>query len=153
MSISDGISAIALVLALLAIYQTYQATRSQNRLTEREIELVRIQIQQARESAKRESTASVSARSHKLDKTTWRLRVFNSGPADAQNVRLVFDDQNSLIDSSAANRKFPMAKMEKGQSVDVNMYVHMQSNSKEWLTIRWDDQSQVDNENRIEITI
>ncbi|UWQ32214.1 hypothetical protein K3555_16880 [Leisingera sp. M527] len=153
MEVSEFVAGLAFFISLLAYIETKRANRSQSRLTDREVELVRIQIQTAQNEAKREKTAAVSARLNKVDKSSWKLRVFNTGPAPALNIRLVLDEQNSIIQENSASRKFPMSKLEKGQSVELAAFVHMQSNPKEWLRIRWDDPSGKDRENRIEITI
>ena len=127
MEISDVIAGLALLVSASALLVTLRSFKSESRLTDREIELVRIQIQQARGEAKREKTASVSARLNRIDKANWRLRVFNTGPAIARNVRLLLDDQNHVVEECFANDKFPMSKLEKGQSVDLAAVVHMQT--------------------------
>ncbi|NOC47526.1 hypothetical protein [Ruegeria sp. HKCCD7559] len=153
MELSDVIAGFALLVSASALIVTLRSFKSQSRLTDREIELVRIQIQQAQGEAKREKTASVSARLNRIDRTNWRLRVFNTGPATARNVRLLLDDQNQIVAENFANDKFPMSKLEKGQSVDLAAMVHMQTPPKEWLRITWEDPSGEVKENRVEITI
>lgn len=153
MTITDYFSGFSIIVAIAALYLTLKNNQSQSRLTDREVELVRIQIDQAKQSSNREKTASVSARLYKVDKSNWKLRVFNQGPSTAKNVRLILDDQNQIIKENIANSKFPMSKMENGQSVDLLAFIHMQSNPKEWIRIQWDDATQVNNENRVEITM
>ena len=153
MTITDYFTGFSVILAGAALYLTVKSNQSQSRLTDREVELVRIQIDQAKQINNKEKTASVSARLYKIDKTSWRLRVFNQGPSTAQNVRIILDEQNQIVEESIVRSKFPMSKMENGQSVDLAAIVHMQTNPKEWLRIKWDDVNQTDNENRVEITL
>ncbi|GLS86482.1 hypothetical protein GCM10010873_14560 [Cypionkella aquatica] len=148
---SDLISAVALFVSILAIWQTHRQASNSERLTEQEIELVRQQLASNRRSAIEERQAGVSARMFK-DGKGWKVRVFNAGLSEAKNVRLVLDDQNQLVTENAVRGKFPMARMERGQSVDFLSFVHMASPDKETLTIQWDDASGKDRENQVEIT-
>lgn len=146
------ISLLALFLAALAFWDTRRSNRSGMRLTEQEVELVRHQLMSIRTSAEQERQANVSARMFKEGKN-WRVRVYNVGPSDAKNVRLLLDDHNRLVSANAIDGKFPMGRMEKGQSVDFWAGVTMSSPKKETLVIQWDDPSGVNRENRVEITL
>ncbi|MCF6233066.1 MAG: hypothetical protein L3J36_08215 [Rhodobacteraceae bacterium] len=153
MSITDSLSIIAVLIAGASFYLSFRTHRSQSNLTRREVELIRIQIEEAKKAHKKEKTAAISARLYKLDRKTWKLKVYNQGPAVAQNVNVILDDQNQIISQSDVDRVFPMTRMEHGQSVELMAFVHMQSPSKEWLLIKWDDPSGTGRENRVEITI
>lgn len=153
MDITDYFTGISVLIASAALFFTLKNNRSQSRLTDREVELVRIQIDQAKQLNNKEKTASVSARLYKTDKTNWKLRVYNQGPSTAKNVRIILDEQNQIVEESTVRSKFPMSKMENSQSVDLVAFVHMQTNPKEWLRIQWDDAAQMDNENCVEITL
>lgn len=147
------VSIIALIISVLAFIDTRRANRSGARLSEQEIELVRHQLAEVRLGKAAEKRAFVSATLYKVNTKTWRLRVYNKGPAEAQNVRLILDDQNKIVEQNFSDDKFPMTKLEKGQSVEVIAAITQRTPPKEWLTIRWHDLSGVDHENRVEITI
>ncbi len=151
--ITNLISSLAVVVSIVALFVTLRSTRASERLSEREIELVRFQLTKARREIEDEKRASVSARLYKVDKSNWRLKVYNQGPAEAKNVRIVLNEQNQLIDARSASEKFPMTRLEVGQSVEMNAYVHLASPSKEWIVLNWDDASGIDRENRLEITL
>ncbi|MEM9394878.1 MAG: hypothetical protein AAGA38_13540 [Pseudomonadota bacterium] len=153
LSVSDYISLFALLIAALAFWETRKTNQNQNQLTSREIELVRIQISKAQQDAKHDQTAQVSARLVKKSKNSWCLRVFNLGPAEARNVRLVLSDDNKIIQDETGSGKFPMARMEKGQSVDVLARVFIGVPPKEEIELHWEDASANNRRNKIEITI
>jgi hypothetical protein len=143
---SDIIAVFALVISAWALWDSRRSNRSSLRLSEQEIELVRHQLTSMRQSVEQEKRANVSARMYK-DGKNWRVRVYNSGPADARN------DNNKLVTENAINGKLPMERMEKGQSVDFWALVHLSSPKKEAVLIKWDDATGLDRENRVEITI
>lgn len=151
--ISNIIALIAVLVSIISMILTLKSTRASERLSEREIELVRFQLQKAQRDFENEKKADVSARLYKVDRTTWRLRVYNNGPAEANNVRLILDEQNEIVTVGACSGKFPMARMERHQSVDIFTAVHMGSPRKEWLCITWDDSSGIDRVNKVEITL
>lgn len=151
--IETVIALVALLISGLAYRQSIRQSSLTDRLTEREIELVRQQLATNFQAALQEKKALVSARMFKIGRNEWKVRVYNSGPAEAKNVRLILTDDNHLVEDNLIDGKFPMGRMESGQSVDFWANVHMSSNSKEILTIRWDDLSGIDRENKVEITI
>ncbi len=112
---------------------------------------MRQQLAANRRSANEEKQANVSARAFKEGKS-WKVRVFNAGPSEAKNVRLLLDDQNHVVEVNAVEGKFPMARMEKGQGVDLWACVHNSSSRKETLIIQWYDAAGTNRENRVEIT-
>jgi hypothetical protein len=65
----------------------------------------------------------------------------------------MLDEQNELIHNDFVEDKFPMIKMEKGQSVDLPAIFHHGTKPKETLRIIWDDSSGNGRENRVEITV
>lgn len=149
---SDIIAAIALFLSAWALWDSRRLNRNSLRLSEQEIELVRYQLASVRQNVEQEKRANVSARMYK-DGKNYRVRVYNSGPSDARNVRIILNESNQLVTEGAINGKLPMERMEKGQSVDFWARVHLSSPTKETVLIKWDDAAGIDRENHVEITI
>ena len=121
-------------------------------LVRHELELAKIQLTRVRDESQAEKKAVVSARLYKGEKGH-RVRVFNAGPSEARNVRLLLDENNQLVSQEAIGDKLPLDKMERGQSVDFWAFVHLQSPTKEYLTISWDDASGDGQTNKVELTV
>jgi len=154
MNYSDIIALAALLLSAIAIWQSRSAQASQERLTTREIELVRQQLEHLKRDERLWKTADVSARLYKVGKNDWRLRVFNKGPALAENVMVkILETEKSLFSEDWIKQKMPMSRMEKGDSVDIHAFVHMQSNLKENLELVWDDPSESNRRKTVEVSI
>lgn len=143
---------MALAVSCFALWDARKVNRSVKSLSEQEIELVRHQLVLARLASIQEQRATVSARMYREGKD-YRIRVFNAGPAEARNVKLLLDDSNVLATESAIRGKLPMLRMESGQSVDFWAMVYLSSPSKETLVLRWDDATGIDRENRVEVTV
>jgi hypothetical protein len=150
--ISDVISFLALIMSGVAIWDTRRSNRAAQHLIDNELELARHQLSILRHSTASEQKANVSARMYKQGKN-WKIRVFNTGPSDAKNVRLVLNEKNQFVTENTLRNKFPMTRMERGQSVDIGASVPLSYPPKENLTIRWDDSSGIDQENTVELTI
>jgi hypothetical protein len=149
---NDLLSLLALVLSGVALWHSFRQSKKSDRLTEQEIELVRQQLASNRRVNLLEREANVSARMFKEGKS-WKIRVFNTGPSDARNIRIQIEESNQLVVEGAFEGKFPLARMEKGQSVDFWANVHKASPLKETLTILWDDQAGRDRKNNVELTV
>lgn len=154
MTMSDFISIIAIVLSAIALFQTHIANRNQSRLTDREVELVRRQLDQFAQDERLSKMADLSARLFKEDKNNWKLRIANRGPATASNVRMfILVDQNSMFQENIIERVMPMKNMEKGAHVDIRAVVHFGTNDKEEIRLVWDDPSEVNREKTVEVAI
>ena len=153
MPLSDLIAAAALLVSIAVYFQTRMSLREISDKTARENELLRHQIDEARNQKIAEKRASVSARIYKISSSNWRVKVFNRGPAPAHNVRLILDDQNEIIQVGLISEKFPMGQMEAGQSVEFPARVYIGTPSKEKLTINWVDQDGGEQSHCVELTI
>ena len=143
----------AVVVSALALWAARKANKDNSHLTMREAELVRLLlIKEQREQSDKEQT-EMSARLYSSGKHNWKLRVFNRGPAEARNVRLEVTCDNSYISKKWINEKFPMDRMEAGQSVDLLASVHLGSHLKEDIRLIWDDSSAPDRSNVVTVTI
>lgn len=151
--VANLMAAFALVISAAALAHSVRQGRRQHGLTLRETEYVRLLLAKEHREAKLAETASLSARLYMSGKSDWRLKVFNRGPGMARNVRLAFDTENSLFSESWVEDKFPMEKMEAQQSVEILAFPHLQSRSKEDITLMWDDDSGSERSNIVTVTI
>lgn len=147
-----AVAIFALVVSILTFLDTRKSNRASLRLTEQEIELLRHQLSRIRSETLEERKANITAQMFR-DGKNWRVRVVNLGPAEARNVRLVLDDSNQMVVENALSGKFPMERMDRDQSVDFWARVHIGSPLKETLVIRWDDQSGIEQEKKVELTV
>ncbi|WP_143595787.1 hypothetical protein [Tropicibacter naphthalenivorans] len=146
-------SVIAILISILAWWTSYRAAKDQSKLTLRETELVRLLIAKEQRDHASSLSTEVSARLHNTGKHNWKLRVFNRGPAEAKNVRLEVLSENSFFSESWISNKFPMPRMEAGQSVDILASVVLSSHEKEDIRILWDDSTGKNRSNTITVTI
>jgi len=153
MEFSEAIALLALFVAAGSLSISFKNSRDQKNLSLREVEWLRIQIANAQTEQSGGKKADVSARMYKHSKNTWRVKIFNKGPNDAFNVRLVINDDNQFLVNSDVMRKFPMDRMEKGQSVELLASVHMQSPAKEDVTICWRDAENVEKSKTVTLTV
>ncbi|MGX9353301.1 hypothetical protein ACS3QZ_19060 [Shimia sp. W99] len=154
MESSDYIALGALLLSFVAIWQTRKGQKSQERLTDREVELVRRQLAEFENIERASKEANVSARLYSSSKNNWKLRIFNTGPADACNVDVeIVLSEGSMLSKKWLEAKLPLKVMEKGASVDINAFVHLGSAAKEEILIKWDDPSGKSRVKRVEVTL
>ena len=152
MNVSDGIALLALLFAVVSFFDGKRSSRSATELIHREIDLVKLQFSKASIEVESEKKAEVSAKIFK-EGNNWMVRIFNKGPAEARNVRLVLNEHNSIVSEGAFDGKFPMERMERGSSVNGYAYIHLSSPRKEKLTIQWNDESASNRCTTVELTI
>jgi hypothetical protein len=154
MDASEYIAILALLLSGIAVWQTNVGQKSQEPLTDREIELIRRQLSKFEQDERASKEANVSAKLYKVSKNNWKLRVFNRGPAEARNVGVELTRaEGSMFSPDWIAEKLPLKTMEKGASVDITAFVHMGSASKEEIRIKWDDPSESNRTKTVEVTI
>jgi hypothetical protein len=152
MEMSDVIAGFAL---LVSIGSAVLAFRRQKKLDgERfnELELIRAQLSDLKESKNEKRKAKVSAKLIK-EGQNHRVRIFNLGPADALNVRVHCHDDGDLASQKQFEQKFPLAKLEAQSSVNVLAFVHQQSSPKHTVTLEWEDPSSSTNTNSVELVL
>ena len=154
MTFSDILALLALLISAYVAIQTRNASKSQAALTDREVALVRLQLENAQRDERTSKTADVAARLYKVGKNDWRLKIFNRGPSIAENVNCSIEGSDStLFSASSFADKLPLARMEKGDSVEITAFVHLQSRSKEVVILTWDDSSGVNHTKSVEVTL
>ena len=153
----EAVSAIAVVLSvaisIIALFIARKANMDNSHLTIREAEYLRLLIAKEQREHQNNERTVVSARLYKSGKSEWKLRVFNRGPAEARNIRIELLEEASFFDPQWVSKKFPMPRMESGQSVDLLAFVHLGSHSKEDLRLIWDDQSGTNRSQTVTVTI
>jgi hypothetical protein len=146
------IASLSLFLSIVVHFSSRNHNKKNEELIRHEIELIRVQLQKEKKDAKDELKANVSARMFKVGKNNWKIRIYNLGPATAKNVIISKYENDEFIHEGLITAKFPMKKMEPGQSVELSAFVHFHSKQKEIIELTWDDTSGTQNKNTIEIT-
>ena len=133
------------IVALLALaFSVYTFRKAQN-LAEKQAELVKGQkrlndlwVAKEESEVRNAKRADVSANLVRLPKGA-QVKVFNKGKAEARNVRIEFNEDESIFIRSDVDSKFPLERLEPQQGVDLIAAVHMSSPSKIPLKLLWDD--------------
>lgn len=146
--LAETVSVLALIVSGVALRHTIVSSKHQTELTLRETELVRIQIDNELSKKKSEANSSISARMYKDTNRSWKVRIYNPGPANVKNVTLKIAE-DSFLSSDEVAEKFPLAKLENGHFVELIAFIHLQSKPKEDLTVYWQDEMGGQHENRV----
>ncbi len=151
--IPNAISFAALFIAIISLWISFTNSKNQRNLNLYEVEWLRIQIANAQAENTQDNNASLSARMYKIGKSDWRVKLFNKGPGDAFNVRLKLNDQNEFFIKNDVERKLPLNKMEKGQTVEFISAVHLGTHAKEDITIVWQNSENIEKQTTVTLTL
>ena len=151
--IGDVIAGAALLLSAYAMWRTRGISRKQERVLELEQRVHELTLErEARQTAAAEK-ADVSCSIVRLGSSRFRLKVFNRGKAAAQNVEISFPHGYDLVLEQDVARKFPMRALEPGQSVGLAAVVHMQTDPKHLVHLRWKNADGSEEQKEVEVTI
>jgi hypothetical protein len=139
-------NAVAATMAVAAFVMSVYSTAMTVRFNRRQEELIKSQkalneLQQERERSELSaaSKADVGANFVSLGSNNHRLRVFNRGAHPARDVRITFPEGNEVVLTRDIEQKFPMASLDRHQSVDLIAAFHMGSPSKLVVELTWTD--------------
>lgn len=148
--------------ALIALgtlgFSGYTFWRTQ-RLAEKQAELIDDQKRLNKLLLDREEEAAVSAKRADVSARVVRMggrtvvKVFNRGNAVAQNVRVIVPGDNTLFVRSDVASKFPLERLEPQQGVDVIASSFLGAESKQYVTLIWDDDFAKDSEKTVPLTL
>ncbi|MCF6304794.1 MAG: hypothetical protein L3J33_05435 [Rhodobacteraceae bacterium] len=153
MGAPEIISLVAILVAVVSLWISYVNSKNQKALSLYELEWLRIQIAGAQTEYSAGRKASLSARMYQIGKTDWRIKLFNRGPSDAFNVRVELNDDNEFLRKNEVDRKLPLNKMEKGQSVEFIAIVPLATHAKEEITIVWLDSENTEKRTTVTLTL
>jgi len=97
--------------------------------------------------------ADVSANIYKSSRNNYRMKVFNRGKGDANNVRIFVEDNNQIINQEEINSKFPYSKLAPLQNTELMLYIHMSSPRTLIVKLMWDDCTCSDNELDLNLSV
>lgn len=136
----SGITAVAaLALSLYSTITTFRFNRRQEELIQSQKALNALQQERERSDMAAAKQADVGANFVSLGKDSHRLRVFNRGAHVARDVRVEFPEGNDIVLERDLDGKFPMASLDRHQSVDLLAAVHFGSPPKLAVKLTWVD--------------
>lgn len=152
-SISDLWAGIALLVSIYAAQTTKKFNERQKSLIESQERLNKLLLKREEDESLTTRRADLSASFIKLGSSKYRLKIWNKGKAPARNVRIAFPEGNEIIPDSELRDKFPLELLETHQSVELIASVHMQTKSKQVVSLTWSDAFQEDNEKTVFVTL
>jgi hypothetical protein len=145
-SVSDIISALALLLSGYAIRITYKFNERQKSLIESQEKLNNLLLEKEISETKNDKRADLSASFVKLGSGNYRLKIWNKGKASAKHVRVEFPEGNDIFMESEIADKFPLESLETYQAVELYAAVDLQTKAKHTIKLIWSDDVRENNE-------
>jgi uncharacterized membrane protein len=136
MMLSDIISLIAVLIALFSLLQTILSWNNQKKYIKTQDELNKILLQKEQTESLSINQAEMSACVVRMGKAISRIRIFNKGKGRATNVKVNFPEPTNW---RIYDEIFPLEYLEAGQSADLKLALHTQSQSKAKIQISWED--------------
>lgn len=133
-------SLIISILSLIVTIFTY--IKHDRKIKEQEQLINNHQIAKIEEEKTQLKQAIVRASLIPGNKGSRILRVYNKGKATAKNVRLIINDEPNYLFST---NPFPIAILNDGEHVDLNIFLHKGLPNTISFTILWDDEYKKEN--------
>jgi hypothetical protein len=153
MELGDLSSYLALVVSLFALGISRKFNTRQKKFMENQELLNKSLLRQVDAETRERRQAEVSANLVRLDRSTYRFKIFNKGKAPARHVRVELLEGEELVVRSDLDGKFPLEVMQVHQGVDVIASVHMNSPNKMKVRLLWEDDSSSTNERVVVVTL
>lgn len=152
MEMSDVIAGLALVVSIGSTAFSFRRQRRLDGERFNELELIRVQLSELKNSKNEKLKAKVSAKLINVGKS-YRVKVFNTGSADARDVSIRAHDDGSLVQQDTLDEKFPLARLESQSSIEVWSSVGSGMGVKQTISITWEDETSSTNENIVELVL
>ena len=153
MELGDVVALLALLLSAYATWKSNQFRQQERAILELQERINSLVLKKEEIEADQRESAEVGANFVKHGSNNYRLRVFNRGPATAEDVHVSFPDGNELVLQEDINEKFPLARMERWQSVDLIAAIHMGSPRKMTVALSWKDRGGRSSEKTFHLTL
>ncbi|MGV8840130.1 MAG: hypothetical protein ACWA6X_07480 [Bauldia sp.] len=150
--ITNIIAGLALLLSGYAAITTTAFNRRQSKLIDSQERLNQKLLAQEEKDDVQARRADVSATIVKLGNNKERVKVYNKGKADAQNVRIEFPDGDDLVIRRDVQDKFPMPLLRPHQAVELIAAIHFGTSARHRIILRWEDEHTKDNEQEMYLT-
>jgi hypothetical protein len=150
--LGDAISALALLLSIVATVTTLRFNARQKSLIASQEKLNQVLLEKEALDSLVDRSAELSANLVRVGDGKWRVKVFNRGRSAARNVTIEPADGSELLMKQDVESKFPLESLEPQQGVDLIALVFLGSQSKHPTTLRWDDDAGSGHEKTVYLT-
>jgi len=130
------ISGLSLVLAVISYAKASESQQLQNRVNTLELKIKQYEIEKISKEQAAANSACIEARVIKLGKNNYRLKVWNSGGADARNVNIAVDNSQEFIIIN--NNILPFEILSPNKSIEIPVLTGFGA-SKFKITTSWKD--------------
>lgn len=131
-----GFPTVAIVLSVLSYNDSRKANKVRDRLNEVEEKLKKYELEDKEKEREESSKASVEARIMKISKGKYRMKIWNSGKANAYNVDFKIPSECKGI---IWRDKVPYEFLEPGKNFEEHVIVHHGTPTKFRITTTWED--------------
>jgi hypothetical protein len=136
-----GFPTIAIGLSILSYFNSRKSTTNQERINHLEEQIKRYQIEEIEKKKEQEESTLVEARIYKVSNKDYRIKIWNSGGANAYNVNFTAPKEQECI---FMKRKSPFEVLEPGKSYEELVMVVMGTPPKVTVTTTWKDDNGVE---------
>ncbi len=136
MIVSDYISIGAVCVSVISIIVSIFLFNNQKKYIKTQDELNKLLLNKEKKEVESTDEALVSANVVRMGSKNYRIRVFNKGKGQANNVNISYFEQNNWM---IMNNILPIEFIKSGQSVDLILALHMNTQSKVKAILTWED--------------
>lgn len=127
------ISGISLLIAIISFVFSTKSQRLQNRVNEIEVKLKQYEL----EEKEQQKSSCVQARIIHVSKSSYKMKIWNSGNSNAKNVTASWDDESVVV----LNRdKMPFEVLEPQKGFDLSIAVYDGMPGKVKIITVWEDE-------------
>lgn len=130
------ISVIALKHSNDTVNVKVEVTEMRKMIEELDFQIKQNQLEKIREEQNRVKRAKIEARIIKISSGKYRLKVWNSGDADAYNVNVMIPEEYQII---ILNETMPFERLNVNKSFEEVIVIHLQSAKKFKMILTWED--------------
>ena len=138
--LSEIIAFFALLISGYATYKSHKFKENERELVEVQKKLNLLILEKEEREASQSNKADLGANFITVGKHKYRLKVFNKGKATAYNVQISFPDGNEIVDEHSIKQRFPLEKMERGQSLELLSSFASQKKRKLGVKLKWENE-------------
>jgi len=134
--IGYGIPFIAIAISIASFHESRKVTKVQFRLNEMEEQLKKYELEEKEKERAKSNEAVIEARIYNISKGKYKLKIWNSGKAEAYDVDFQVQDELKVI---VFRDKVPFELLEPGKNFEEHMIVHMGMPHKFSVKTIWKD--------------